>query len=176
MLLWFGDYGQQIAKKSLYNPKLIYWGSPKTHEIYFLILMSLIGCDILVLNTSFKDRFDQVDKRNEFSFLINKGNERQISDFPRKESHDEELQKRIEKPQPLVEERPKQENTTESNLSAVQNLIGLDAPAIVVKLKKSESIFEDIFVPMTQRSGYIGGPISNTSYIFHAIYWRSRFL
>lgn len=157
VLLWFGDYGQQIAKKSLYNPKLIYWGSPKTHEIYFLILMSLIGCDILVLNTSFKDRFDQVDKRNEFSFLINKANERQISDFPRKESHDES-QKGIEEPQPLVEERPKQEDNTESNLSAVQNLIGLDAPAIVVKLKKSESIFEDIFVPMTQRSGYIGGP------------------
>ena len=157
VLLWFGDYGQQIGKKSVYNPKLIYWGSPKTHEIYFLILMSLIGCDILVLNTSFKDRFDQVDKRNEFSFLINKANERQISDFPRKESH-EESQKRIEEPQPLEEERPKQEDNTESNLSKVQNLIGLDAPAIVVKLKKSESIFEDIFVPMTQRSGHIGGP------------------
>ena len=157
VLLWFGDYGLQIGKKSIYNPKVIYWGSPKTHEIYFLILMSLIGCDILVLNTSFKDRFDKVDKLNEFSFLINKASEREISDFPTKESFNES-QKRIEESRPLVEEPPKQEENTEKNLSTYQNLIGVDDPTIVIKLKKSETIFEDIFIPMTQRSGYVGGP------------------
>ncbi|HWQ42099.1 MAG TPA: YceG family protein, partial [Desulfosporosinus sp.] len=37
VLLWFVDYGKQVGKKSAYNPKIIYWGSPKTHEVYFLI-------------------------------------------------------------------------------------------------------------------------------------------
>ncbi|HUS87923.1 MAG TPA: YceG family protein [Desulfosporosinus sp.] len=142
VLLWFVDYGKQVGKKSSYNPKIIYWGSPKTHEVYFLILMSLIGCDVLVLNTSFNDKFDKVDKLNEFSFLINKVRERQISAFPTKESL-KETQTRIEESRSLVEELPKLEENTE---------------AIVVKLKKSETIFEEIFVPLTKRSGYVGGP------------------
>jgi len=158
VLLWFGDYGQQVGEKSLYNPKIIYWGSPKTHEIYFLILMSLIGCDILVLNTSFEDRFDKVDKLREFSISINKANEREIGDFPTQKAPNA-TQIRIEVPQPQVEETPKLKETTEKNLNPYQDLIGLEVPAIVVKLKKSEAIFEEIFVPMTQRSGYIGGPL-----------------
>lgn len=157
VLLWFVDYGKQVGKKSSYNPKIIYWGSPKTHEVYFLILMSLIGCDVLVLNTSFNDKFDKVDKLNEFSFLINKARERQISAFPTKESL-KETQTRIEVSQSLVEEPPKLEENTERDLRTYQNLIVLNDPAIVVKLKKSETIFEEIFVPLTKRSGYVGGP------------------
>ncbi len=156
-LLWFVDYGKQVGKKSSYNPKIVYWGSPKTHEVYFLILMSLIGCDVLVLNTSFNDRFDQVDKNNEFSFLIKKARERKIGSFPTKEST-KGAQLRIEESQPLVEPLPKLKGNTESDLRSYQNLIGLYDPAIVVKLKQSNSIFEDIVIPLTKRSGYVGGP------------------
>jgi len=145
LLLWFVDYGKQVGKKSSYNPKLIYWGSPKKHEVYFLILMSLIGCDVLVLNTSFNDMFDKVDKSNQYSYLIKKGGERQISAFPAKESI-KVTQTRIEKSSSLVEEPTKLKGNTEND------------PAIVVKLKKSETIFEEIFVPLTKRSGYVGGP------------------
>jgi len=160
VLLWFVDYGKQIAKKSLYYPKIIYWGSPKTHEIYFLILMSCIGCDILVLNTSFNDRFDKVDKLNEFCFLIKKTRERQISAFPAKEPINVP-QTRIEKSesQALVIEPPKLVGNSERDLRTYQNLIVLNDPAIVVKLKRSETIFEDVFIPLTQRNGYISGPL-----------------
>lgn len=145
VLLWFVDYGKQVGKKSSYNPKLMYWGSPKKHEVYFLILMSLIGYDVLVLNTSFNDMFDKVDKSNQYSYLIKKGGERQISAFPAKESI-KVTQTRIEKSSSLVEEPTKLKGNTEND------------PAIVVKLKKSETIFEEIFVPLTKRSGYVGGP------------------
>lgn len=158
ILLWLRDYGKQIGGKSLYNPKIIYWGSPKAHEIYFLILLSLIGCDILVLNMSFKDRFEEVDKLNEFSFSINKANERQINDFPTKDSLNSPPNKIEESSQPLVQAPTKLEKNTEGDLSTSQNPIGIDDPAIVVKLKKSEKTFEEILVPMTQRSGYVGGP------------------
>ncbi|TGE35088.1 hypothetical protein E4K67_27205 [Desulfosporosinus fructosivorans] len=156
VLLWFVDYGKQVGKKSPYNPKIVYWGSPKTHEVYFLILMSIIGCDVLVLNTSFNDRFDQVDKQNEFSLLIRQERERPIADFPTNESIKaptvkvEEAQSKVEKPSKL------QENT-ERDLSTYHNLVALYDPTIVVKLKKSETIFEEILVPLTKRSGYVGG-------------------
>ena len=157
VLLWFVDYGKQVGKKSSYNPKIVYWGSPKTHEVYFLILMSLIGCDVLVLNTSFNDRFDQVDKKREFSFLIKKTREQQIGAFPTKESIIG-IQPRIEESRPLVERFPERKGNPERDLRTYQNLIELYDPAIVVKLKKSEAIFEEIFVPLAKRSGYVGGP------------------
>lgn len=136
VLLWFVDYSKHIGKKALYNPKVIYWGSPKTHEIYFLILMSLIGCDVLVLNTSFNDRFDQVDKQNEFSLLIKKAKELPIGAFPTKQFL-AEPQTRIEQPQASIL---------------------LNDHIIVVKLKRAETIFEEILVPLNKRSGYVGEP------------------
>jgi len=156
VLLWFVDYGKQIGKKSLYNPKIIYWGSPKTHEIYFLILMSCIGCDILVLNTSFTDRFDKVDKLSEFSFLIKKTKEREIGAFPVKEA---EPETKTAESQALVKEEPTNlAGNNERDYRTYQNLIVLNDPAIVVKLKKSENIFKEILIPLTQRTGYVGAP------------------
>ena len=155
ILLWFGDYGKQIGKKSAYNPKIIYWGSPKVHEIYFMILMSLIGCDVIVLNTSFKDKFDKVDKQNEFSLLIKKAKERQISAFPTKQVG-VQTQTRLEHPN--IDQLPKPEKKTDLRTTQNQNAIKLNDPVIMVKLKKSETIFEEILVPLNKRSGYIGEP------------------
>lgn len=153
VLLWFVDYGKQIGKKSLYNPKIIYWGSPKTHEIYFLILMSLIGCDVLVLNTSFNDRFDQVDKQNEFSLLIKKAKELPIGAFPTKESEGN-LQTKMALPKTA----PPKPEKTERNQQKIQGDILLNDHIIVVKLKRAETILEEILVPLNKRSGYVGEP------------------
>ena len=153
ILLWLLDYGKQIGKKSSYNPKIIYWGSPKTHEVYFLILMSLIGCDVLVLNTSFNDRFDQVDQLNKFSFLIKKERERPISAFSTKESEGN-LQTKIALPN-LAPPKPEK---TERHQHKIQDDILLNDHIIVVKLKKAETILEDILVPLNKRNGYVGEP------------------
>ena len=153
VLLWFADYGKQIGKKSLYNPKIIYWGSPKTHEIYFLILMSLIGCDVLVLNTSFNDRFNQVDKHNEFSLIIKKAKELPIGDFPTEKLADNlQINKILPK---FAQPEPER---IEINSQRVQDDSLLNDPIVVVKLKRTENILEEILVPLNKRSGYIGKP------------------
>lgn len=159
VLLWLQEYGKKIDHKSSYNPKLIYWGSPKSHEIYFLILMSLIGCDILVLNTSFKDRFEKIDPSNEFSFVIKKAHECPIGVFPAnlvKKAADisrNHLNK--------VELKPVQDHRKAPN-----PLLSSD-PMIVVKLLgKSEALFEDILVPLNQRNGFVGGPFPIISTFF----------
>lgn len=152
MLLWFGDYGKQILKKSLDIPKVIYWGSPQKHEIYYLILISLIGCDVLVLNTSFKDRFDKVDKHNEFSMIIRHSNELPIGAFPRQKPQEN---MKTETPPGKPEMKP-----TNPQISPQQDLSNnlLNDPIIVVKLKRTETILEEILIPLNKRSGYVGGP------------------
>jgi|SRR5680860_117229 len=148
VLLWLVDYGKQIGKKSSYNHKIVYWGSPKTHEVYFLILMSLIGCDVLVLNTSFNDRFEQVDKQNKFSLLIRKAKELPISAFPSKEL-ERNLQTEIALPKPEKNERPQ--------LKTQNDFLSSDH-IIVVKMKRTETILEEILIPLNKRSGYVGEP------------------
>ncbi|HZW83649.1 MAG TPA: YceG family protein [Candidatus Deferrimicrobium sp.] len=148
ILLWLADYGKQICKESIHNPKLVYWGSPKEHEIYFLILMSLIGCDVLVLNTSFIDNFDKVDKQNEFSFLTKKANDIPIGAFPANPSEGKKC---------TGIEPPKSEKV-EENLSNSQGKLALNDHIIVVKLKKNENVFAEILVPLSKRSGYVGKP------------------
>ncbi|MDO0824610.1 YceG family protein [Desulfosporosinus nitroreducens] len=151
ILLWFGDYGKQIRKKSPFNPKVVYWGSPKKHEIYFLILMSLIGCDVLVLNTSLRDKFDNIDKYNEFSMIIKYPNELPIGAFPAQNT----LEKvKIETAQPKSEKKKTEQSTQQNELD---NSF-LSDPAAVVKLKRTETILEEILVPLSKRSGYIGKP------------------
>ena len=149
MLLWLHDYGTHIAKKSIYNPKIIYWGSPKTHEVYFLIFMSLNGYDVLVLNTSFNDRFEQVDKQNVFSFVIKKANELSIRAFPAKKIQDV-LQAHIEQ-----STKPQQKTNGELINS---NTLLLKDPIIAVKLKRSDNPFEEVLIPLNKRSGYVGDP------------------
>lgn len=151
VLLWFGHYSKLINKKSAYNPKIVYWGSPKKHEIYFLILMSLVGFDVLVLNTSFIDLFERVDKHNEFSLVIRKTKDLPIGQFP--------IARSMETPQTTMpsSKRESSEGYTPIQLkNRFESLI--KDPRIEVKLKKSDGIFEDLFVPLNQRSGFIGEP------------------
>ncbi|SHI39187.1 YceG family protein [Desulfosporosinus lacus] len=151
ILLWFGDYGKQISKKSPFNPKVVYWGSPKKHEIYFLILMSLIGCDVLVLNTSLRDKFDNIDKYNEFSMIIKYPNELPIGAFPA-------AQNTLEKMKIMTAQPKSEKKKTESTQQNELDNSFLSDPAAVVKLKRTETILEDILVPLNKRSGYIGKP------------------
>ncbi|SPF48767.1 conserved hypothetical protein [Candidatus Desulfosporosinus infrequens] len=171
-MLWFEEYGSLIGKKSRYNSKIIYWGSPKIHEIYFLILMTLMGCDALVLNTSFDDKFDQVDKQNEFSVLIKKGKERPIGAFPTQDSEEKpqtrtkHSQIRIEYPLSNLEQLSISKQQIGNHLSLNQNAILLNDHIIVVKLKRTETILEEILILLNQRGGFVGKPYPIISTFF----------
>ena len=152
ILLWFGNYGKLIRKKSPYNPKVIYWGSPQKHEIYFLILISLIGYDVLVLNTSFKDEFDKVDKHHKFSMLIKNSKDLPIGAFPTQNNQGEvKIKSTHSKPEKMETNlQTKQQKNLSDSL--------LNDHVAVVKLKRTETVFEEILVPLNKRTGYVGGP------------------
>ena len=155
ILLWLLDYGKQICKEACHNPKLVYWGSPKEHEIYFLILMSLIGCDVLVLNTSFNDNFDKVDKQKEFSLLNKKAHELPIGTFPATPA---EGKKCTGIDSAKTEKAVSNPLNSHSELALNHQILALKDHIIVVKLKKNENVFSEILVPLSKRSGYVGKP------------------
>jgi hypothetical protein len=155
-LLWLKEYSKRISFNTLYRPKILYWGSPKSHEIYFLILMSLIEWDILVLNTSFNDRFAKIDPSNEFCYLIRNKIERPIGKFPKRSV--------IKVPEKSLSDAP--ELKKDQDPKKKHDLVLADEPIIVVKLKKSETVFEEIMVPLNKRNGFIGKPFPIISTFF----------
>jgi len=163
VLCWFVEYGKILSGKSNYNPKLVFWGSPTVHDIYFLILMSWCGCDVLVLNPTFQDDFEQVDKLNEFCFLLKYSRGLPIKDFPRIKE-----EKLMPPAKPCQEQgdilgikpiRTEDDNTgsvAERFLRMSKGLVCENV--LVVKLAKPMDIFADILTPINQRSGFVGEP------------------
>ncbi|AET67423.1 hypothetical protein Desor_1787 [Desulfosporosinus orientis DSM 765] len=152
LLIWFGDYGRQTPKQSGHNPKIIYWGSPGKHEVYFLILMSLLGWDVLVFNTSFKDKFNNIDKFNEYSRVIRYPQELPVGDFPRPSAKES-----LRPGQTPVQQGSRQPEPPRKVPEAVSSSL-LSDEVVVVKLKRTENILQEILVPVKERSGFVGKP------------------
>lgn len=66
----------------LHNPKVVYYGDAKEHEVYFLILLSLLGCDVVYINTLSEGKYEEVDRRNEFSRIKRLPERDSLREFP----------------------------------------------------------------------------------------------
>ncbi|AFM41304.1 hypothetical protein Desaci_2351 [Desulfosporosinus acidiphilus SJ4] len=148
MLLWFSDFGKLCSGKSLFNPKIFYWGSPKTHEVYFLIVMFLLGCDVLVINTAHDDRFEKVDQENHFCQELRLSEELPVTPFLTRKTSTEPVKK---------DSTAVQLKTTgvKKSLNIISKIAA--EPSIVVKLKSSDNPFADVLIPLSKRSGYSSG-------------------
>lgn len=153
VLMWFGEYGKQKANPAGQNPKILYWGSPGKHEVYFLILMSLVGWDVLVFNTSFKDRFNNIDKFGEYSRVIRYPQELPVEDFPKQTGR-----VNLSPADTPVRQESGSRPVPPGNAPQALNPSLLSDEVIVVKLKKTETILQEILVPVKERSGFVGKP------------------
>ncbi|KEH92904.1 YceG family protein [Clostridium novyi] len=75
----------KTSSSNVYNPKILYYGDIKKHEAYFLIFLSLMGCDILYINSQNDTTFSMVDKNNTFSNVTTLPNLCDIREFPKEE-------------------------------------------------------------------------------------------
>lgn len=58
----FQDFNiNNIQPQTIYNPKVLFYGDIKEHEVYFLILLSKLGADVLYLNTLCDMKFRDID-------------------------------------------------------------------------------------------------------------------
>lgn len=151
------DYNPEV-QKDIVNPKVLFYGEIKKHEIYFLIFLSKLSCDVLYIN-SISDIDSKIDKTNKYSKLI-----------------------RLPKTQPLMElnfiksTNPKKINnkdiiqTKAAITKDTQHVIETKKSSsdisfkhsINIMLKSSMNIFDDLILPSNKRIGFIGG---STPYI-----------
>ncbi|HBX23134.1 MAG TPA: hypothetical protein DEF34_05825 [Desulfotomaculum sp.] len=138
LILWIHEYIPSLMQtKSPWNPKILYYGDIKKHPVYFLILLSQIGCDVLYINPYSDQGYRKVDNNNRFSML-----------------KEEKIKIKLSSPPIKVISKPIQPVNMEQ-LSQVVLTTGCFA---VVKLKSSNDIIKDIRVPLIKRSGYLGHP------------------
>lgn len=64
------------------NPKVLYYGNISNEEVFFLILLATLGCDIIYFNPENQGNFLSVDSYNVFSKEIKYAGTMSIKDFP----------------------------------------------------------------------------------------------
>ena len=133
LLCWAREYlpVRFSSMMSLYNPKVVYYGDIKKHEAYFLILFSLMGCDVLFINSSNDEVFKAIDKDNRLSFCCEAPNRMKIKDI----------------------ELLAAKNFTVAE--ATETSVGVKIATSKVIITASENIFEDILEPLSKRKNFI---------------------
>ncbi|HCL4480075.1 TPA: hypothetical protein N2D99_002143 [Clostridium botulinum] len=61
LMIWVNEYVNSIKWTVEDTPKCIFYGSIKRHEVYFLMILALIGFDVLYINASEDNLFNDID-------------------------------------------------------------------------------------------------------------------
>jgi hypothetical protein len=158
------DYNPKTTV-DIMSPKVIFYGEIKKHEIYFLIFLSKLGCDVLYINSQSDADFLKVDKQHQYSkliqlpkteplmelnFKISPNNKVNIQATPEpKETIIKNNQSVIEVSRPLVE------TGTSSSDIVFKGFKG----SINTMLKSSMNIFDDLLLPTNKRIGFLRGEV-----------------
>lgn len=141
------NFNYTSSKNQINNPKVLFYGNIKRHEVYFLIFLSKIGCDILYINSFSEGEFVLIDRNETYSKIIRLSKKSSLKEFPK------------------IENSPKQYITANKSLiNSPLNNIKIERKSkpeniINISLKTSHNLFQDILSPLNERSGFIGYPM-----------------
>ncbi|MCB2293732.1 YceG family protein [Clostridium algoriphilum] len=82
---WINIYSKELFERFDYkktNPKIIFYGEITKAEVFYLILLSTLGCDVLYFNPKNSGSFYEIDKYNTFSKEIVYNCNNEIKPFP----------------------------------------------------------------------------------------------
>jgi hypothetical protein len=143
------------TEEDIINPKVVFFGEIKKHEVYFLIFLSKLGCDVIYINSMSDMIFPEVDKVNIYSKIINLPKTESTIAFntnsklnykkPNKDASSEPITTSPKNNQPVIE-----------NKSPSSDRVFKDSINII--LKSSMNIFDDLILPVNKRIGFLGGP------------------
>ena len=141
ILSWAKQYISVIFKNKIIdnNPKIIYYGSIKKHESYFLIMMSMMGSDVLIFEPSGQSELRKIDKNQKYFFNYEGKFKENIRENPFEKINVEASK---------VESKGNEINT--------KNLLNSNF-MLAVNLKRSIDIFKDIKLNINDRGGYTIG-------------------
>ncbi len=129
IMLWTYRYISSLEQNNTnWNPKVLYYGDIKKHSVYFLILLSQMGCDVLYINPHSDAAYQRVDRSDRFSQRVEGRIKTKLAECPIKAA-------------PELASKPV-----------------ISGHGAVIKLKKCTNIWQDILLPLHKRSGYLGSP------------------
>ncbi|MEK6264269.1 MAG: YceG family protein, partial [Clostridium sp.] len=70
IIYWINIYSADLFETFDYsgnNPKIVFYGEISKTEVFYLILLSTLGCDVLYFNPNNSGAFHEIDKYNAFS-------------------------------------------------------------------------------------------------------------
>lgn len=151
-LCWINNYVPVLFKAAVdINPKVVYYGSIKKHETYFLIFLSLIGCDVLIFNSLGDGEYSAVDKMGKYSKAIIGAVRKEFDAYPLK----------IVAPAAI-----NRANTVANDTVIGKNIDKMDS--LIILMKKTDNIISELTLPLSDRVGYSGKP----SLVIPAFFYR----
>lgn len=142
-------------EKDIINPKVLFLGEIKKHEIYFLIFLSKLGCDVIYINSMSDMDFPKIDKVNLYSKLIKLPKTATLMTFD-SESKPSCMKANKEVPREQKNTIPKNSQPVlEYKISSSDKIF---KDSINITLKNSMNIFDDLILPINKRIGFLGGP------------------
>ncbi len=93
LVVWINRYSKTLLKNIpqdgflIYNPKILYFGEIKSAEVYLLIFFSLIGCDVLYINSDYNgdDIFRSIDSNETYTMVQKNDINANLGYFPQEE-------------------------------------------------------------------------------------------
>jgi len=87
MLCWLKKYALPIFTNidfqgTVHNPKVLFYGNIKEHEVYFLLILSKLGADVLYINTLTDGKFTEIDNNNAHSYSVKLPKTDELKKFP----------------------------------------------------------------------------------------------
>ncbi len=150
MILWIDTYLPELFPIQNNNeiPKILYYGNIKRNEVYFLIYISTLGCDVLYINPSEDEQFSRIDPLNIYSKLLEYPNKIELIAFPKAS---EETLPLVDKPIDLVAENKITSISTKpiEVEKSYEELANLASSVVMIK------IFDDNLVHCGNGSGVV---------------------
>ena len=86
LICWINRYINLLFKELIkdYNPKILYYGEIKQHDIYFLIYFFKLGRDVIYINSedSYEKLFLDIDPKDKYSRVIKLNEQNMLQEFP----------------------------------------------------------------------------------------------
>lgn len=155
LFLWMGEYIPRLLDNKTLSKgaKVVYYGDIKKHEVYFMIMLSQLGCDALIISSEGDGDYGKVDKTNSFSKLLTfPKNEKMHYDF----TAVQQIQNAQKSSGKAMEYLSAADLRTNSTLLNLKGNGSSDNPTIIKK--EAINIFEDICFPLSKRIGYVSLP------------------
>ena len=163
-LFYTCDYNP-IKEEDIINPKVLFYGEIKKHEIYFLIFLSKLGCDVIYINSQSDMSFAKLDKQKIYSRLIILPKTEPLIDMDFKTNSSYKKINKEVTPAPKETTVKKINPIIKSENNNSSSNIPLKGPVITFKdsintiLKSSMDISNDLILPVNKRIGFLGGAV-----------------